>query len=188
MSRSDILARLRKIESLARQGVGGEADNAAALLDRVARAHGIDLDSLEAVQVSDRIIRVGTDGWRHQLLCQIVWRRDRSIAIYATHSNRRGLPRTTRGRAKPFDAIRMRCANDFFIEVAAAFEILSRDYIRQRKAFFRAFLDANDLLITPGDNDKPRDLSDAERQLVEDAARLSLGIERSRLHKELPGF
>lgn len=64
----------------------------------------------------------------------------------------------------------------------------ARRIANARKAFFRAFLDANDLLIAPGDNDKPRDLSDAERQLVKDAARLSLGIERSRLHKELPGF
>ena len=49
MTRDDILARLRKVAALAAHGVGGEAANAAAMLDAIAAEHGIDLAECEAV-------------------------------------------------------------------------------------------------------------------------------------------
>jgi len=179
MSRDDILARLRKIKSLADRGEGGEAVNAAALLDTIAAEHGIDLDAIDAAPVSDHVFKTGVDGWRQELFCQIVWCRDRKMKLYSCRSDR---------RHKGHDAIELRCANDFFVEVVAAFEVLSRDYDRQRKALFRAFLAANDLLLPATDDDAPsKPLSDAERRMLEDAARLSLGIEKSALHKQLAG-
>ncbi|MBR3087314.1 MAG: hypothetical protein IKH04_13035 [Kiritimatiellae bacterium] len=179
MSRDDILARLRKIKSLADHGEGGEAANAAALLDTIAAEHGIDLDAIDAALVSDHVFKTGVDGWRQKLFCQIVWCRDRKMELYSCRSDRR-----TRGH----DAIKLRCADDFFVEVVAAFEVLSRDYDRQRKALFRAFLAANDLLLEASADDEPRKpLSDAERCLLEDAARLSLGIEKTMLRKQLTG-
>lgn len=177
MSRDDVLARLRKIKSLADCGEGGEADNAAALLDKIAAAHGIDLDAIDAALVSDHVFKTGVDGWRQKLFCQIVWCRDRKMELYSCRSDR---------RPRGHDAIKLRCADDFFVEVVAAFEVLSRDYDRQRKALFRAFLAANDLLVPATDDDEPRKpLSDAERRLQEDAWRLSLGIRKSALHKQL---
>ena len=48
MTRDNLIARLRKIAALAANGVGGEAANAAALLDSIAAEHGISLDDLDA--------------------------------------------------------------------------------------------------------------------------------------------
>lgn len=179
MSRADILARLRKIKSLADRGEGGEAANAAALLDIIAAEHGIDLDAIDEDIVREHIFKVGVDGWRHKLFCQIVWCRDREMELHSYRSGR---------RPKGYDAIKLRCTDDLFVEAVAAFEVLSRDYDRQRKAFYRAFLEANDLLLPASDDDAPsKPLSDAEERLIEDAARLSLGIQKSALHKQLAG-
>jgi hypothetical protein len=104
--------------------------------------------------------------------------------LHGLHGTAEAAHRRPRGH----DAIKLRCADDFFVEVVAAFEVLSRDYDRQRKALFRAFLAANDLLLPASDDDAPsKPLSDAEERLVEDAARLSLGIRKSALHKQLAG-
>jgi len=184
MRKDDIMARLRKLKALADLGVGGEADNAAALLDRIARENGIDLARIDDIVESERVVRVGTDEWKQRLFCHIVWRRYRDKEMFATYDPP-NLSRFVGGKRRPFNAVRFWCADDFFVEVVAAFEILRRDYERQLRAFFRAFLTANDLLLQPRADEPERELSAADRRRILDAERLALGIERSELRKQI---
>ena len=193
MTRDDIIARLRKVAALASHGVGGEAVNAAAMLDAIAAQHGIDLADLDDDRPSMHTFRTGREQWRRDLFCQILWRLDKGISCYnaiapASPAKRR----TTRNRRKAggvsrwtFNAVRAECTDSQFVECVAKFEILQRDYARQQAAFYRAFLVANDLLCDYDPNSP--EPTDEERRRAEEARRLAIGIEASQLRKQICG-
>lgn len=195
MTRDEIIARLRKVAALASHGVGGEAANAAALLDSIAAEHGIDLNDLGSERKSMHTYRTGREQWRCKLFCQILWRIDRDIPCYHDNSPARTAQARPRARRKgkassrvsrrTFDAVRAECTDSQFIEAVAKFEVLQRDYERQLKAFYRAFLLANDLLCDY-DPDSPEP-TDEQKSLSADAMRLSQGIFQSQLHPQISG-
>lgn len=194
MTRDNIIARLRKVAALASHGEGGEADNAAALLDAIAAEHGIDLAELDSERKTMHTYRTGREQWRRDLFCQILWRLDKDIHCYnamvpaspATRQRtRRKGKASSRVSRRTFDAIRAECTGSQFVEAAAKFEVLQRDYARQLKAFYRAFLLANDLLCDY-DPASPEP-SDEQRRLSADAMRLSQGIFESQLHPQICG-
>ena len=78
----------------------------------------------------------------------------------------------------------VKCRDTQFVELMSKFTVLSRDFDRQRKALFRAFIDANDLLLPYAPELAPQ--TDEERDLCEEARRLALGIQKSALAKQLP--
>lgn len=178
----DIVARLRKMSALASRGVGGEADNARALLARIAAKHGIDLAAIEEGEesVSRHVLRTGSEQWRRNLFAQIVWVRKRDARIFYTFDPP-GYWRRRRHNAMWLD-----CTNAFFVEVVAAWEVLCRAYERQRKMFFRAFCEANDLLLSPSNDDdcRPTEEEIADAMI---ASRMAVGIERTVIHKQLQG-
>jgi len=193
MTRDDILARLRKVAALAAHGVGGEAANAAFLLDAIAAEHGIDLADLDSERKSMHTYRTGREQWRRDLFCQIFWRLDRDISCYnaiapasptATRQRARRKGRaSSRGSRWTFNAIRVECTDSQFIECVAKFEILQRDYARQLKAFYRAFLISNDLLCDYNpDSPEP---TDEQMQLCKDAIQLSAGIFTSQVRRQI---
>lgn len=194
MTRDDLITRLRKIAALASHGVGGEAANAALMLDRIAAEHGIDIFDLDSERVSMHTYRTGREHWRWHLFCQILWRMDRDIPCYRDKSPaspakvRRRAHR--KGRASgvsrgAFDAVRAECTDSQFVEAVAKFEVLQRDYARQLKAFYRAFLISNDLLCDY-DPHSPEP-TDEQMQVVEDSNRLSQGIFQSQLRHQICG-
>lgn len=192
MTREEIIARLRKIAALASRGEGGEASNAAAILDTIAAQHGIDLSELDEEAIHSHTIPVGKEMWRRDLLCQIFWHKDPGIDCWpvATATRTTRTMRTTRKGAKTacgyrrrITAIRVECPDSVFIECTAQYEILARDYERQLKAFYRAFLIRNDLLC-PADPSAPK-ASDEELQRNADADRLARGMFASSLHRQI---
>lgn len=193
MTRDDIIARLRKVAVLASHGVGGEADNAAALLDAIAAEHGIDLAELDSERKTMHTYRTGREQWRRDLFCQILWRLDKDIHCYNAFvpaSLAKTRPRARRkGKVSrcvsrwTINAVRTECTDSQFVECVAKFEVLQRDYSRQQKAFYRAFLISNDLLCDY-DPDAPEP-SDEKMRLSEDAIRLSAGIFASQLHPQI---
>lgn len=194
MTRDDIIARLRKVAALAAQGVDGEADNSARLLDRIAAEHGIDLSELDGEQIRSHTFRTGREVWRRDLFCQILWRTDGNIRCWNAYVPPAGTPRKPdHGRRKgkaarrvvpvAFNAIRTECTDSQFVECTAKFEILQRDYARQQKAFYRAFLLRNDLLCDYNpDSPEP---TDEQMQLCKDAIRLSEGIFASQVRHQI---
>ena len=195
MTRDNLIARLRKIAALAANGVGGEAANAAALLDSIAAEHGISLDDLDCERKSMHTYRTGREKWRCKLFCQILWHIDKDIPCYhaksparpehaRTHVRRKGKASRSSDR-RTFDAVRAECTDSQFIEAVAKFEVLQRDYARQLRAFYRAFLLANDLLCDY-DPASPEP-TDEQKSLSADAMRLSQGIFESQLHPQICG-
>lgn len=183
--RERIISRLAKMKALADGGVGGERENAARLLEEVAAKYGISLDDIVPEKESLHPIDIPR-GWKLDLVNQLLalMRLEKYGSTTAlNHCCIIGEYKLRKGRLHLVSRS-VKCTAAQFVELMAKFTILSRDFDRQRKAMFRAFLIANDLLC-PYNPGSPQP-SEEELALCEDAERLSIGIQRSTLSKQLP--
>ena len=188
--REKIMARLAKMKALAVQGVGGERENAARLLDGIAAKYGIDLDRIGNEEESLHRLDI-KQGWELDLACQLfaLMRIDRYGSLKAGEGHCCVMAQRSRDRIPgarwKVEGYSARCTDAQFVEMQAKFAVLSRDYRRQKKAFFRAFLEANDLL-TPYDPETAAKATAEELAEAKEARRLAVGIQRSALNKQLP--
>ena len=189
--REKIMARLAKMKALADGGTGGERENAARLLEEVAAKYGIDLDRIGSETEKDHPLDGFKEGWRLDLVCQL---------LALMRIEKYGNPEGGRGHCCVFihrvrdrkpgahwrtEGLTARCTDAQFVELQAKFAVLSRDYERQKRAFNRAFLAANDLL-TPYDPERAAKVTQEELDEALEARRLAVGIQRSALNKQLP--
>ena len=177
--RERILARLGKLKALADFGAAGERENAKAAMERVAEKYGIDLDNLNEEKETDYVLEFKR-GWRLDLIRQLVGlgRIEWHGSLDAPHCNiylrRQG------GKVAYYF---VRCTAAQWTELRAKFDILARDYERQLRLFFRAFLEANDLLVPSApDSTKPsaQEIADAM-----DALSMAQGIKKSSVRKQI---
>ena len=179
--REKIIERLAKIKALSHGGVGGERENAERLLESVAKKYGINLDSICGKEEEKRHFFKAKKGWRLKMIAQLLGLA--RIEEYGDpDSDHCCLYRQMNG--KKTVGFYAWCTDSQWLEVMAKFSILSSDYEKQHKAFFRAFLEANNLL-TPYREDKKRTKKDAEEAEV--ASVLALGIRKSVLRKQIEG-
>lgn len=190
--RERILQRLAKMKALAAGGVGGERENAARLLDRIAAKYRIDLDGIGSEEERDHVLADLTAGWKLDLASQLLalMRIEKYGHPPAGEGHCCLMAHRTRNPVLPGDRWKVefyfaRCTDAQFVELQAKFSVLSRDYERQRKAFYRAFLVANDLLV-PFDPEIAAKATAEEMAEAEEADRLALGIRRSSLARQLP--
>ena len=179
--RTRIMDRLAKMKALADGGVGGERENAARLLEEVARKYGVDLSALDGAEVEKRHDFKIANGWRRDLFVQLVLllRLERYGSLDVDHLQfyRWKLGPKCKGEF-------VKCTDPEWLEIMAKYTVLERDYQRQLKVFYRAFLEANDLLA----NCKPQRTPTKEE--MQDAIRarcMALGIEKSQLRKQIEG-
>ena len=180
MTRDEILERLRKMKALADHGVGGERENAELLLAEIAAKHGIDLDELEEERRKDFYVEL-RESFKHKILSQL-------CALKRQELKRKGASleghRMSVWKCKGNYMYSVsNCTEAEWLELMAKLEVLRRDYKRQEENFYYAFLMANDLLVEPKDD--AEESSDEERRNYFLAAQMSLGIEKSRLNKQL---
>lgn len=179
--RGKIMDRLAKMKALADGGVGGERENAARLLEEVSRRYGVDLSALDGVEVEKRHDFKIANGWRKDLFIQLVSlaRLERYGSLDVDHLElyKWKLGPKCKGEF-------LKCTDSEWLEIMAKFTVLERDYQRQLKVFYRAFLEANDLLA---DCKPPRTPTKEEMQDAIRARRMALGIEKSQLRKQIEG-
>ena len=173
MSVEEIKSRLRKIKALAESGFGGERDAAEALLSRMMTEYGISIDELD-----DEALQEFTVGklnkWERVLWNQLV-----SLAAFGKQKKKEKGLYTSR-----FTKISsVKCTRGEFVEAAAAFAVLRRDYKRQLDNFLTAFLISNDLMLPFGEADTPPSEDEVKKQMK--AWSLSRGIVKTELHAQL---
>lgn len=179
-ARDRILSRLRKLKALAEKGTEGERDSADALLQAIAAEHGIDLDSLADDEAEVDWTLPFKDGWRLDLFTQLaaLLRLD----IYGTLDVAKIQVWVAKQRRRTVRAY-VRCTRAQWLELDVKRSVLEADYKRHLKAFYRAFLVRNDLLM-PYNPDGPEP-TEEELENARLARTMSFGMERSALRKQI---
>lgn len=173
--------RLAKMKALADGGVGGERENAARLLGEVARRYGVDLSALDAAAVEKRHDFDFKNGWRmdlfRQLVCLARLEEYGSLEVDHLQLYNQKLGNRLVGKF-------CKCTDAQWVEIMAKYTILARDYEQQLGLFFRAFLEANDLLVDAPCRRIPtkKEMEDAMM-----AMQMSVGIKKSQLRKQIEG-
>lgn len=179
--RSKIMDRLAKMKALADGGVGGERENAARLMEEVARRYGVDLSALDEAEQEKKHDYDIRRGWRLDLFRQLVCLARLEVygSLDADH-----LQLYTRKMGRRVLGQYCKCTDAQWVELMARFTVLERDYERQLGLFFRAFLEANDLLV-----DAPCRHTPTKKELLDALAakQMSVGITKSQLHKQIEG-
>lgn len=84
--REELLRRLERVKALAERGVGGEKENAEALLNRLMAKYGISEEDIEDTAERDYFIRYH-NFWERKLIVQIAYKHPwpRSLLRYGRH-------------------------------------------------------------------------------------------------------
>ena len=180
--------RLCKVKALADYGCGGERAVADRLLRTLAAKHDVSLDSIGSEVEREHTVEAA-QAWRRRLFVQLLGlmrieqygdrHADKLLLSFAVTRVRRGRTRRPTWTKRYYTV----CTDAQWLELSAKFAVLCADYRRQLRAFPLAFLMRNDLLM-PYDPSAPEN-SAAEDERYGIAERLSAGIERSRLHRQL---
>lgn len=142
--------RLKKLYALALGGVGGEKENAAALLEKLANRYGIDIEELDAERVRDYEFEYHGDIQR-KLLVQTVYKVLGSVdtlhSFRYTHSGRKY--KTRLGAS---------CTEAQKIEIEFLFSFYTELFEREQQALLRAFIAKHDIYgeLKPGEEPEPQ--------------------------------
>ena len=177
MNIEEIKRRLGKLKALEDRGVDGERANAEQMLSDLMYKYGISPDFINEVSKDRFTIRFKVI-WERKLFFQL-------MRLCVGNNDDWGLYAHYKPRSRNLDhkAYEIECTQAQWIESLAKFEVLRRDYIRQLKNFYRAFLMRNDLLL-PCDPNAP-DLTEEELEQEREVFELSQGIKKSELNPQL---
>ncbi len=138
MDDNKILDLAKKLKALADQGVDGEKENAAAMLQRLMEKHGITLESISDEVKRKRYFDIKTTQQKFfQQVASSVIGGGFSYFVSPTSKRRIGIELT--------DAQ--------YIEIDAKFEFYIKAYEKDLDIFYRAFIHRNRLTAKPTEND-----------------------------------
>lgn len=175
--REELLKRLERIKELADRGVGGEKENAEALLKRLMQKHGITEKDIEKKVERTYWIRYKTNLER-KLIYQIAYKHCGSghacngVGVYS-------------GRKKK--VVGVTCTPAVYIEVEADFDFYREALSEDLETFYHAFILKNDIFpasTLTEDEEPPDETMDRERALKIMA--IMDGIDQRTRHKALP--
>lgn len=158
---------LRKLKALADKGIEGEKENAEKALRRLADKHGIDLSTLDDDARSFYEFNVK----KHPALFYQI-----AANVLATKQWRTYKVGKTRG---------IECTKYQAIEIEAKYDFYCKEYDKDLKVFYKAFVHKNDLGVSVQSDDEPKELT---REQKEEELRVSWmmeGLERKKYHKQL---
>lgn len=165
-----ILSRIRKLQELSRRGVGGEAENAERMTLELMEKYGISESEVGSEEIKEYLFKFRWI-WQLDLLNQLlaIVGGNKGATIWFVQKNGKRLK----------NARKIKCKPSTWIEAVSKMTILGRDYERQLKRFYLAFLMKNDLLIKNGGDENEKEPTEDEIKEYCEALKLSGGIKRS---------
>ena len=133
--REELLKRLERVKALAERGVGGEKENAEALLKRLMEKYDISDEDIEDTSTRTYFIRYQTQ-WERKLLHQIAYMHlgsGHSFGCVGTYTNR--------SRKK----VGVECTPAQYIEIAADYEFFRTAMEEETSIFYTAYISKNNL-------------------------------------------
>lgn len=134
-----ILDKLRKIDELARSGIGGERENARRMLAALCAKHKISPESLTSPERSDIAFSVRSDVDKKLLFQVVAYIRQTSTLSYSVSKQK---PRTLWFALTPSEAV----------DVRECFTHYRREWAKQQADFLSAFIQKNGI-VAPGKED-----------------------------------
>lgn len=170
--------RMLKILALAREGVGGEQENAERMLNALCRKHGVTVEQLEATGSRERVWFYVNTKHEKSLLFQCYYMCVGACVEWWKHPKR--------SRAVGFDLTPGERA-----QLTVAFETFKETFKeawhKQLDAFFVAFVWKNRIYGLKAEPEEEREQTEEEKARLEAAQKLVKSIERTHLHKRIEG-
>lgn len=174
-NRENLIKKLEKLRALADKGIGGEKENAEALLSAMMKKYGITDADLEAEHTKTYWFRYKTE-WERKLLHQLAYKH-----LGDGHSF--GCVGTYTGRQRK--QVGIECTAATYIEIEADYEFYRAAWEEDIAIFYSAFINKNKLFppadLAREDTDEP----DLER--MGKVVRMMGGIDQKTRHKALSG-
>lgn len=174
---SNILDLAKKLKALADKGEGGEATNAAEMLQRLCEKHGIDLSSLDEEIKRERRFSIPDIEFEIKFFVQIV----ASVIGRSFDIGGYRLKKYEPKKGYATQVIEMTDAQ--YIEVEAKYEFYRKRYEEDFKIFYRAFIHRNDLGVKSEGPEK--EYTDEELRELRKVFELAQSLDKHRLHKQL---
>lgn len=137
--REELIRRLERVKALAERGVGGEKENAEALLNRLMQKYGITNDDIEDTLERDFFIRYHS-AWEEKLIYQISYMhlgRGHCSGTIGTYTRR------------PRKMVCVTCTPAQYIEIEADFEFYKVAWEEELAIFYSAFISKNTIEVYP---------------------------------------
>lgn len=125
---------LQKIKELASHGVGGEKQNAQAMLDKLMSKYNITDEDLCEEIIKEFDFKTNNK-LEKALLGQIAY------SVYGNINDKKGYYSYTYIKNKTC----IKCTDAEFLEISAKFDFYKKEYKKQQKLFYRAFIHANSI-------------------------------------------
>jgi O-glycosyl hydrolase len=171
-----ILELARKLKALAERGIGGEKENAAAMLNRLMKQHGITIDMISGTEKKDFVFYTVQE--RRQFLVQII------ANVLGKKCNIFSYPSDARRKKK---RVGTTCSPAEAVEIQAKFDFFWKAWESELDVFYSAFIQTNKLYSkkTGDEDDEERELTLAERQKLWKMANMMQGMDRHHFVKQI---
>lgn len=172
-----IKTKLRKLLELARQGVGGEKDNAQSVLEKLLSKHGLTLEDLDSEQAE--VVQCEfkfSDAQERKLLLQVIFTvlNASTIPVRDDHKNSKTLClKATRAQA---------------LEIDLAWGLYRESFKKEQERLFVAFLHKNEL-FGPDNKDADEKIPEPSKLSKEDIQSIAfmvMGMKKTQVYKALP--
>ena len=183
MDREEILNKIRKVQALAEQGVGGEKESAEKRLAEMMEKYDITWEDLgKEEEIIFWYTAKGKD-WK-MLINQILGVNEIRHAFVDPHSQTKNSKwlRSCSDRPRGANVV-MICSRAKFIEMTTAYEIYQRSFDEHYESFVYAFLGQNKLLGKPSTNN--RELTPEEEQTYRRAVLMMSGVDKAQINKQI---
>jgi hypothetical protein len=175
-----IIALAKKLNELAKKGIGGEKTNAEEMLTKFLKKHNLTLSDVEGEKIEHHWFKLDKRK-DEQLFCQITHSVNRDIKIYGE------FPAKDVKRLQMEGNYFIDCTLAEFIEIDAKFNIYSKLYKEELNTFYHAFCTANDLLVRPKEQINASELNMDDFQKLVRIRKMAANIKTHQYKKQLPG-
>ena len=172
----------KKLKALADRGIGGEKQNAITMLEKLMKTHGITIDMLEGLLITEHICYIQPEArvFFHQV-----------VASELGKGGARPYKFTYKLKRVPGkDRFGLQCTDEEFIYIMAKFEFYYRQYLEDQEIFYSAFIQKNRLYVKPNDDgeksedDRPP-LTPEEKLKLYKMANMMEGLEMKVFNKQI---
>jgi hypothetical protein len=171
----NVLKLAKKLKALADRGVGGEKENATAMLQRLMGKHGITMEMLTENEAIKHKFTVQVDQYKF-------WRQ--VVANVLGSSSVNYIP-AQKGRKRSYFVV---CTPQEAVEIQARFEFFYKIWTEELDVFYSAFIQTNRLYKKPSgeDNDEEeKELTPEEEKKLCKMANMMAGMDRHIFTKQI---